>query len=73
VVLECLVPVDENHRNLIVELATKFRVHVDVNFLPSKATAAGKFGEALLNHLAEMAALAGVNDDVARLRHAVAF
>jgi hypothetical protein len=72
VVLECLAPIDENHRNLIVELATKFGVHVDVDFPPSKSTPPGKFGEAFLDHLAEMAALTGVNNDAARLRHAEA-
>jgi hypothetical protein len=73
VVFESFAAVNENHGNFIVELATKFGVHVDVNLLPGKATAAGEFGEALLDHFAEMAAFAGVDNDAARVRHAGAF
>ena len=70
VVLEGLASVDEDHRDFVVELATKFRVHIDVDFLPRKAAAAREFGQALFHHFAKMTSLAGIDHNVARLWHA---
>ena len=36
VVLECLASVNENDRNLVVELAAKFGVEVDIHFVPGE-------------------------------------
>jgi len=69
-VLERLSAIDENHGNLIVKLAPKFVVGVDVDFPPNESTAAREFGKALLYNLAEVAPFAGVDDDVAELGHA---
>ena len=69
-VLERFATVDENDRNLVVELPAQFRIHIDVDLLPCKAAAARKLGEALFHHFAEMASLSGIYDDATRLWHA---
>ena len=69
VILEGLAAVDKDDWNFIVELAAKFEIRVDVDFAPGKSSAAGEFNEALLHHFAEVAPLARVNDDAARIGH----
>jgi len=39
-VLEGLAPVDEDYRNLVIELPPQFRVTIHIYFLPGKAAAA---------------------------------
>jgi hypothetical protein len=69
-VLEGLSAIDENHRNLIVKLAPKFAVGVNVDFPPDESTAARQLGKALLYDFAQVTSFAGVDDDVADLGHA---
>jgi hypothetical protein len=69
-VLEGLSAIDENHGNLVVKLAPKFAVGVDVDFPPDEPTAARELGKALLYEFAEVTPFAGVDDDVAELGHA---
>jgi hypothetical protein len=69
-VLERLSAIDENHGNLVVKLAPKLVVGVDVDFPPDESTPARELGKALLYDFAEVAPFAGVDDDVADLGHA---
>jgi hypothetical protein len=68
-VLEGLMAIDEDYRDLVVELAAKFRVGVYVDFLPGEAAAAREFGETFLDHLAEVTSLARVNYDLTHEPH----
>ena len=43
-VLKCLAAIDEDHRNLVVELPEQFRVGVDVNLLQAENNAAARAG-----------------------------
>lgn len=69
VILESFPTVDENDRHFVIKLPAEFAVGVHVNFAPGEATSAGKFGEALLYHLTEMASFARVHDDVPTFLH----
>jgi hypothetical protein len=62
-VLEGLAAVDEDDGDLIVVLASKLGVGVDVYLSPVETAALVEFDEALLNDLAEMAPFAGIHDD----------
>ena len=68
-VFERFVAVDEDDRDLVVELAAKFRVGVYVDFLPGEAATAREFGEALLHYFAKMTSFARVNHDLAHEPH----
>jgi len=57
------VAVDEDNGDLVVILATKVGVGVDIYLAPVEAAALMEFDEALLNDFAEMTPLAGINDD----------
>jgi hypothetical protein len=70
VVLEGFAAIDEYDRHFVIELAPKFEVVVDVNFVPCESSAAGEFVKTLLHHFAKVAPFAGIYDDVTRLRHA---
>ena len=62
-VLERLATVDEDDGDLVVVLAAKFGVGVDVHFAPDEAAALMEFDEALLDDFAEMAPLTGIDND----------
>jgi hypothetical protein len=51
-VLEGFAAVDEDDGNFVVELAAKFGVQVNVNFMPGEAAAARKLGKAFFDNLA---------------------
>src|SRR4029077_13472073 len=69
VVFESLVAVDEDDRDFVGESAAQFVVAFDVNFPPGKAPAPVQLSQRFLDDLAQVTALAGINDDLARLRH----
>jgi hypothetical protein len=69
-VLKSLSSVDENHGNFIVIQASDFGIGVHVDFTPAKTAPLVQFDDALLDDFAEMASLAGINHDFAKLRHA---
>jgi len=69
-VLESLPPVDEHDRHFVIELPPQFAVTIHIHIFPGEAAAALELRQALLHHLAQMATLAGVNHDLAGLRHA---
>lgn len=68
-VLESLPAVDEDNRNFVVVKAPEFRVGVHVHLAPCETAPLVKFGQALLDDLAEMAPLAGIHDNLVALRH----
>ena len=68
-VFESFAAVDENHRHFVVELTAQVGIAVHINLMPGKTAATREVGESLLDDLTEMAVLAGVQDDVAGLRH----
>ena len=70
VILEGFAAVDEYDGHFVIELAPKFEVLVDVNFVPCESSAAGEFSQTLLHHFAKVAAFARIYDDVTRLWHA---
>lgn len=69
-VLESLAPVDKHHGDLIVIKPSDFGVGVHVDLTPGKAASLMQLFDLFLNDFAEMTPLAGINDDLARLRHA---
>jgi hypothetical protein len=69
VVFEGFTAIDENHGDFIGKLAAKILVCIYVYFSPVKAAAPLQLAQALLDDFAEMAAFAGVNDNVARRSH----
>jgi hypothetical protein len=68
-VLEGFAAVDENDGDFIVKLAADFVIGINVDFTPGEAALAGKLDQAFLDDFAEMASLAGVNHDLAGVRH----
>lgn len=68
-VLEGFVAVDEDYGDFVGELAAELFVAVHVHVLPGEAASAMQFGESLFDDFAEMAAFAGVDDDLAEFRH----
>ena len=66
-VLECLIAIDKDDRDLIVILTSEFGIAVNVNFAPMEAASLMKFDEALLDDFAEMTTLARIDDNLARL------
>jgi hypothetical protein len=64
-ILERFTSVDKNNWDLVVELAAQSCVCVHVHFAPDESATSGKLGEALLDHLAKVASLTGIHDDVA--------
>jgi hypothetical protein len=68
-VLEGLAAIDEDDGDFVVELAAKFGIKVNVNFVPGEATAARKLAETFFYYFAKMTSLAGVDHDVARVGH----
>src|SRR5579883_2067177 len=65
VVLEGLAAVNEDHRDLVGELPPQLLVRIDIHFLPAEQAPALELHQALLDDLAEMAPLPGVNEDFA--------
>jgi hypothetical protein len=63
-VLEGFAAVDEDHGNLVVEAAAQVFCRVNIDLAPLKAAPALQFGKRFLNHLAQVAALAGVKNHV---------
>jgi hypothetical protein len=51
-VFEGFAAIDEDDGDFVVELAAEFGVGINVNFVPSEATAARKFREAFFHDLA---------------------
>jgi hypothetical protein len=72
-VLEGFAAIDEDDWDFVVELAAQVGVGVDVDFMPSEAAAARKLGQTLFHYFAQMTSLAGIDHDIARLRHAERF
>ena len=72
-VLKGLAAVDEDHGDFVIELAADFAIGVHIDFSPSESAPARKFGQALFHHFTQVASLAGVNHDVAGLKHAERF
>jgi hypothetical protein len=68
-VLKGFAAVDEDYGDLVGELPTELFVGVHIDVLPSEAAAAMEFGEGLFDDLAEMAAFAGVDHDLAEFGH----
>jgi len=68
-VFEGFAAVDEDYGDFIGELAAELFVAVYVDVLPGEAAAAVQFGQALFDDFAEMAAFAGVDDDLAEFGH----
>jgi hypothetical protein len=66
-VLEGFAAVDENNRHLVVELAAKFSIGIDVDLAPGETTAAREFGKALFDDFAKMASFARVHENSAGL------
>ncbi len=69
-VLEGFAAVDEYDWHFVVELPAQFCVAIHIHFLPGETTAARQFGEAFLDHFAQMTAPAGIDHDLAGLGHA---
>jgi len=69
VVLEGLAAVDEDYGDFVGESAAELFVAVDVDVLPGEAAAAVQLGQALFDDFAEVAALAGVDNDLAKFGH----
>jgi hypothetical protein len=69
-VLEGFTAIDEDDRDFVVELAPKFGVSVYVDLLPGKSPPPRQLGQALFDYFAQVASLAGINHDAARLWHA---
>jgi hypothetical protein len=70
VVLESFAAVDEDNRDIVVELATQFGVGVDINFAPAEAAVALELREALFDDFAKMAPLPRINYYAAKAWHA---
>lgn len=64
VILEGLAAIDKDDRDLVVELAAKFRIGVYIDFLPSESAVASELRQTLLHQLAEVTTFAGVDDDL---------
>src|SRR5579862_7559927 len=69
VVFEGLVAVDKYHWDFIGKSAAQFVVAFHVNLSPGKPAAAVQFSQRFLDDLTQVTALAGIDDDLARLRH----
>jgi hypothetical protein len=72
-VFEGLAAVDEDYRDFVGELAAELFVAVDIDVLPGESAAAMQFGQALFDDFAEVAALAGVDHDLAKFGHSAEF
>src|SRR6266481_7216616 len=70
VVLKSFATVDEDDGDFVCIEAANFGVGVDVNFSPGEAATLVELDDALLDDLAEMTSLAGINEDFPRRRHA---
>jgi hypothetical protein len=68
-ILEGLAPVDKYDRHFVGELAPKQVIGFYVNFPPPETAPALQFRELLFDDFAQMASLAGVNDDFAKEGH----
>ena len=61
--------VDEDYGDFVGEPAAELLVAVDVDVLPGEAASAVQFRQGLFDDLAEVAAFAGVDHDLAEFRH----
>src|SRR5215469_3835134 len=68
-VLKGFAAVNEHYGYFVGKLAAQLVVAVDVNFLPVKAAAAFELYQSLLDDLAEVAALARVDDHFSQRQH----
>jgi hypothetical protein len=73
VVLEGFSPINKDHRDLVVELAAESGVGVDVDLLPGEAAAARELVEAFFDDFTQVASLARIDHDGARVWHAGRF
>ena len=62
-VLERFAAIDEDDGNLVVVLAAKIGIGVNIHIAPVEAAALMELDEALLDDFAEMTAPAGIDDD----------
>ena len=69
-VFKCFAAIDEDYGDFVSIKPPDFGVGVYVNFTPGKAASLLELDDALLDDLAEMTSLAGINDDFPRRRHA---
>jgi hypothetical protein len=69
-VFEGFAAIDEDDGDLVGELAAELVVGVYVNFLPVEAAPAVELGQGFFDDLAEVAAFAGVDHDLAGIGHA---
>lgn len=69
VILKGFAAVDEDDGNLVSELAAELVVAVDIYLLPVETAMAMELVQALFDDLAEMAPLAGIENDLPGLRH----
>jgi hypothetical protein len=68
-VFEGLSAVDENHRDLVSELALELVVGFNVNFSPAKAAAPLQLREFFLDDFAKVASLPGIHNNFAQEGH----
>jgi hypothetical protein len=73
VVFERFTAVDEDYRNLVVEIAAQLLVGVDIDLAPVETAAAMQLDQAFLHDLAQVTPLASVKLHFARLRHSGEF
>jgi hypothetical protein len=69
-VLESFAAVDEDDRNLVVELAAKIGVRINIDLLPGESSTSRELEQTLFDDFTQMAAFAGIDYDAARLWHA---
>lgn len=69
-ILESFSAIDEDDRDLVVELATEIHVRVDINFAPGKSATARKLGKALFHDFTQVATFTGIDDDTGKQWHA---
>jgi hypothetical protein len=65
VIFESFTTIDEDDRDLVIELTAKFGVGVYVDVLPGESSAARKLGQTFFHHFTQVAALAGIDYDAA--------
>ena len=69
-VFECFAAIDEDYGDFVGELAAELVVGVYVDFLPVETAPAMELGQGFFDDLAEVAAFASVEHDLAGIGHA---
>jgi hypothetical protein len=72
-VLKGFAAVNENYRDLVVELAPKVRVRVNVDLLPGESSTPRKLGKTFFYYFAQVASFAGIDHNATRVWHADKF